>query len=66
MTNSLGLKVLAEGVEGIEHIEYVSQAGCQDMQGYYFSRPLPESEFLDFVRKFNKDQAFSSIQQQLS
>ncbi|MCG8312077.1 MAG: EAL domain-containing protein [Pseudomonadales bacterium] len=66
MTNSLGLKVLAEGVEGIEHIEYVSQAGCQDMQGYYFSRPLPEPEFLDFVSKFNKEHSFSPIQQQLS
>ena len=53
MTNTLGLKVLAEGVEGIEHIEYVSKAGCYDMQGYYFSRPLPEQEFLQFVKRFN-------------
>ena len=47
MTRSLGLSVIAEGVETIEHIEFLSQHGCSEMQGYYFSPPVPHDKFED-------------------
>lgn len=45
MTRWLGLEVLAEGVETREQAEYLKNIGCDFMQGYYFSRPIPAEEF---------------------
>jgi EAL domain-containing protein (putative c-di-GMP-specific phosphodiesterase class I) len=44
MTHSLGLKVTAEGVETAEQVSFLREHGCEEMQGYYFSRPLPVLE----------------------
>ncbi|OMH25868.1 EAL domain-containing protein [Motiliproteus sp. MSK22-1] len=44
MAHSLKRKVIAEGVETIEHVNYLRRNGCEDIQGYYFSRPLPAEE----------------------
>ena len=41
MGHTLGLKVLAEGVETAEQLELLRKAGCDEIQGYYFSRPQP-------------------------
>jgi diguanylate cyclase (GGDEF)-like protein/PAS domain S-box-containing protein len=42
---SLGKKVIAEGVETIYQYEYLKSIGCDELQGYYFSKPLPSIEF---------------------
>src|SRR5688572_5951289 len=44
MAHSLGLKVIAEGVETIEQLEFLRDHGCDELQGYYISRPVPEGE----------------------
>ena len=42
--HALGLKVVAEGVETRAHHEFLRQHGCDELQGYYFSRPVPALE----------------------
>lgn len=49
MAQSLGLDVLAEGVETHEQLAYLRDHGCHLIQGFYFSRPLPADELPDFV-----------------
>jgi diguanylate cyclase (GGDEF)-like protein/PAS domain S-box-containing protein len=41
MAHALRLKVVAEGVEDEAQLEFLAASGCDEMQGYYFSRPLP-------------------------
>ena len=48
--HTLGLKVVAEGVEHIEEKQMLAAAGCDELQGYLFSRPLPEDEFVRWVK----------------
>ena len=47
--HTLGLKVVAEGVEHAEEKQMLAAAGCDELQGYLFSRPLPEDEFVRWV-----------------
>jgi len=44
MAKSLGLRVLAEGTETLEQINYLRSIGCNEVQGYYCSRPLPADQ----------------------
>ncbi len=45
MAHSLNLKVIAEGVETEGQMRYLHLHGCDEIQGYYYSRPLPASDF---------------------
>lgn len=49
MAHSMGLKVVAEGIESKEENQAISQEGIDYIQGYYYSRPLPLGAFLEFM-----------------
>jgi diguanylate cyclase (GGDEF)-like protein len=45
MAHSLKLKVIAEGVETLEQLAFLRSLNCDEMQGYFVSRPVPSEEF---------------------
>jgi diguanylate cyclase (GGDEF)-like protein len=49
MAHSLGQKVVAEGVEEIEQLNFLSKYGCDIIQGFYFSKPLNKSDFFNYL-----------------
>ncbi len=50
MTRALGIDVVAEGVETAAQAEFLTAKGCDILQGYHFSRPLPVPELIAFVK----------------
>ena len=50
MAQRLGLRVVAEGVETEGQLNYLRASGCDEIQGYYFSPPLPAPEFAAMLR----------------
>lgn len=51
MAHRLGLQVIAEGIETRLQMEILAQAGCDYGQGYYFSRPVPETRLRDMLSR---------------
>ena len=51
--HNLGFSVIAEGVENERQRDFLTLEGCDEAQGYYYSRPLPAAELEAFVRSRN-------------
>ena len=51
MVHDMDLKLVAEGIETQDEIDAMHDEGMDYIQGYYYSRPLPMNEFLDFCRQ---------------
>lgn len=48
MAKSLGLRTIAEGVETLDQLNYLREQGCDEVQGYYYSKPIKATEFERF------------------
>ena len=53
MANKLDLGLLAEGVETKEQVDLLQHIGCDQVQGYYYAKPMPEDEFYALLEKQN-------------
>jgi EAL domain-containing protein (putative c-di-GMP-specific phosphodiesterase class I) len=51
LANSLDVKVVCEGIEKVEQLEFLKQTNCHIIQGYYFSTPLECDEFEKIQKK---------------
>jgi diguanylate cyclase (GGDEF)-like protein/PAS domain S-box-containing protein len=51
MANSLRLKVLAEGVETLEQVDFLQSQGCPSAQGYYYSKPVSAEVFTELLHQ---------------
>jgi len=54
LAHSLKFKVIAEGVETEAHCQYLQAHGCDEMQGYYFSKPIPADDFASLLQSGEK------------
>lgn len=69
MAHNLGLNVIAEGVETLAELSYLRQHGCDEIQGYHFSRPLAAAPYEALLREqrhleippVNEDQAPATL-----
>jgi len=51
MSHDMGIKVLAEGVEKQEQLEILYHLGCDEIQGYIYSKPLPEEQLTKLLHE---------------
>ena len=51
LAKTLNMKVLAEGVETLEELACLKSLGCYNYQGFYFSKPMPFSDFVELLSK---------------
>ena len=54
IAHSLGLDVVAEGVEITEQLTILKELNCDYVQGYYFSKPMPAGQFIDFSSHYKE------------
>ena len=55
LVNMMGLDAVAEGVETKEQVEKLAQIGCDYIQGYYFSKPIPIVDFEKYLLEKNSN-----------
>jgi EAL domain-containing protein (putative c-di-GMP-specific phosphodiesterase class I) len=49
LAHSLRIQVIAEGVENSTQVTFLNKAGCNAVQGYFYSPPLPPESFLEYL-----------------
>jgi len=54
LAKSLNMNVIAEGVETKEQIDFLKETGCEEIQGYYYGKPLPADEATEFLKSWGR------------
>ncbi|MBI3711461.1 MAG: EAL domain-containing protein [Burkholderiales bacterium] len=57
MSSALGMSVTAEGVEKIEQLAFLKEAGCDEIQGFYYSKPVSTEDFTQLLVHYQKHHA---------
>jgi len=55
LAHNLNLRTIAEGVETAEQITILQRLGCDMIQGFYFSRPIPPHQMRDILKRQAED-----------
>ncbi len=53
MAKWLGISSIIEGVETKEQISFLKSIGCTMVQGYYFSKPMPQDDYIEYIKKYS-------------
>ena len=53
MVKALGKRIVVEGVEDRKMVKIIEQMGCDFMQGFYYSKPVPQQQYIDFIERNN-------------
>jgi diguanylate cyclase (GGDEF)-like protein/PAS domain S-box-containing protein len=59
IADTFGIKVIAEGVETLEHGNTLLQLGCELSQGYFIARPMPSDKFIDWLGNWKTESAWT-------
>jgi diguanylate cyclase (GGDEF)-like protein len=62
LAGALNLRTVAEGVESASQLEALRTIGCDDVQGFLFSRPLPASAIDEFLHSWKSDNPYGGVQ----
>ena len=54
MAHNFGLRVIAEGVEDLKTVELLRQMDCDQVQGFYFAKPMPAAQLVDWVHDYKR------------
>ena len=55
MADNMNMEVVAEGVETLAQVDRLKSLECDYIQGYYYSKPLPNEQFIEYVKKNSKN-----------
>jgi EAL domain-containing protein (putative c-di-GMP-specific phosphodiesterase class I) len=61
MAQALNMEIVAEGVENLTTYNWLQKENCDLMQGYYFSKPMPEHALQDYIQQYIASQSFAKI-----
>ncbi len=50
MIKSIGMEIVAEGVENAETADWLIEKGCDYIQGFYYAKPMPEDQYIEFLK----------------
>jgi len=53
LAHNLGLSVVAEGLETLRAWQILARLGCDEGQGYFISKPMPEAQFVDWLAQWS-------------
>lgn len=56
MSRTLGIHTLTEGVETKEQVDFLSSLGCEKIQGYYYGKPMPGSQYISWLKGKNLEE----------
>ncbi|MCQ2242321.1 EAL domain-containing protein [Treponema sp.] len=59
LANELGMHVTAEGVETSTQVEFLKHTGCDSIQGYYYSKPIPQKDFEKMLMEYQNEPEMS-------
>lgn len=60
LAKSLDLRTVCEGVEKEEQVKVLQDLGCDRIQGYFYSRPIPEAEFRDYLKAHGEGKIYQT------
>lgn len=58
---SIGKEIVAEGVETEEQADQIIRLGCDHIQGFYYARPMPKAQFIEFLKTHNSKENVANI-----